>query len=159
MKSHPSQNIRKFTQGKKLYECNECRKSSSQRSALTKHQRKTGEEKTPTNTFHCRSCSLNTSKITGQNRNDVNMQESLYQRVMKVKVRVKLLICVRLFVTLWTVAYQDPLSMGFSRQEYRSGLPFPSPGGILPTQGSNLGLPHCRQMVLPSEAPGKFNRS
>ena len=36
--------------------------------------------------------------------------------------------CVRLFVTLWTVAYQAPLSMGFSRQEYWSGLPFPSPG-------------------------------
>ena len=34
---------------------------------------------------------------------------------------------VRLFVTPWTVAYQDPLSMGFSRQEYWSGLPFPSP--------------------------------
>ena len=34
---------------------------------------------------------------------------------------------VQLFVTLWTVAYQAPLSMGFSRQEYWSGLPFPSP--------------------------------
>ena len=34
---------------------------------------------------------------------------------------------VRFFVTLWTVALQSPLSMGFSRQEYRSGLPFPSP--------------------------------
>ena len=34
---------------------------------------------------------------------------------------------VRLFATLWTVAHQAPLSMGFSRQEYWSGLPFPSP--------------------------------
>ena len=34
---------------------------------------------------------------------------------------------VRLFATPWTVAYQAPLSMGFSRQEYWSGLPFPSP--------------------------------
>ena len=34
---------------------------------------------------------------------------------------------VRLFVTPWTVAYQAPLSMGFSRQEYWNGLPFPSP--------------------------------
>ena len=34
---------------------------------------------------------------------------------------------VRLFVTPWTVAHQAPLSMGFSRQEYWSGLPFPSP--------------------------------
>ena len=32
------------------------------------------------------------------------------------------------FATLWTVAHQAPLSMGFSRQEYRSGLPFPPPG-------------------------------
>ena len=35
-----------------------------------------------------------------------------------------------LFVTPWTVAHQAPLSMGFSRQEYWSGLPFPSPGSI-----------------------------
>ena len=40
---------------------------------------------------------------------------------------VKLLSCVRLFVTLWTVAYQAPLFMGFFRQEYWSGVPFPSP--------------------------------
>ena len=36
---------------------------------------------------------------------------------------------VRLFLTLWTVAHQAPLSMGFSRQEYRSELPVPSSGG------------------------------
>ena len=36
---------------------------------------------------------------------------------------------VLLFATPWTVAYQAPWSMGFSRQEYWSGLPFPSPGG------------------------------
>ena len=34
---------------------------------------------------------------------------------------------VQLFATLWTVAHQAPLSMGFSRQEYWGGLPFPSP--------------------------------
>ena len=38
---------------------------------------------------------------------------------------------VRLFVTLWAVAHQAPLSIGFSRQEYRSGLPCPSPGDLL----------------------------
>ena len=43
------------------------------------------------------------------------------------EVKVKLLSCVRLFATPWTVAYQAPPSMGFSRQEYWSGLPFPSP--------------------------------
>ena len=46
----------------------------------------------------------------------------------KVKVKVKSLSRVRLFATPWTVAYQAPPSMGFSWQEYWSGLPFPSPG-------------------------------
>ena len=44
-----------------------------------------------------------------------------------VKVKVKSLGCVQLFATPWTVAYQAPPSMGFSRQEYWSGLPLPSP--------------------------------
>ena len=44
--------------------------------------------------------------------------------------------------SLWPHGHQTPLSMGFSRQEYWSGLPFPSPGNF-PTQGSNPGLPHC----------------
>ena len=43
---------------------------------------------------------------------------------------VKSLSCIQLFATPWTVAYQAPLSMGFSRQEYWSGLPFPSPGDL-----------------------------
>ena len=38
--------------------------------------------------------------------------------------------CVWLFATLWTVAHQIPLSIGFSRQEYWSALPFPSPGDL-----------------------------
>ena len=38
--------------------------------------------------------------------------------------------CVQLFATLWTAAHQAPLSMGFSRQEYWSGLPFPTPGDL-----------------------------
>ena len=44
-----------------------------------------------------------------------------------LKVKVKLLSRVRLFATPWTVAYQAPPSMGFSRQEYWSGVPLPSP--------------------------------
>ena len=44
--------------------------------------------------------------------------------------------------TSWTVACQAPLSIEFSRQEYWSGMPFPSPGD-LPNQGSNLGLLNC----------------
>ena len=43
--------------------------------------------------------------------------------------------CVQLFVTLWTVIHQNPLSMGFFRQEYWSGVPWPPPL-VFPTQGS-----------------------
>ena len=50
-----------------------------------------------------------------------------FSNAWKWKVKVKLLSCVWLFVTPWTAAYQAPPSMGFSRQEYRSGLPLPSP--------------------------------
>ena len=47
-----------------------------------------------------------------------------------MKVKVKSLSCVQLFAIPWTVAYQAPLSMGFSRKEYWSGLPFPSPENL-----------------------------
>ena len=47
--------------------------------------------------------------------------------IINMKVKVKSLSCVRLFATAWTVAYQAPQSMELSRQEYWSGLPFPSP--------------------------------
>ena len=47
-----------------------------------------------------------------------------------MKVKVKSLSRVRLFATTWTVAYQAPPSMGFSRQQYWNGLPFPSPGDL-----------------------------
>ena len=63
----------------------------------------------------------------------------------KGKGKVKSLSRVWLFATPCTVAHQAPPSMGFSRQQYWSGLPFPSPGIFL-TQGSNPGPPHCRQM-------------
>ena len=66
--------------------------------------------------------------------------------ISELKVKVKSLSRVLLFATPWTVAYQAPPSLGFSRQEYRSGFPFPSPE-ILPTQGSNPGLPHSRQIL------------
>ena len=57
-----------------------------------------------------------------------------------ITVEVKLLSHVQLFGTPWTVAYQDPPSMGFSRQEYWSGLPFPSPRD-LPNPGIEPGSP------------------
>ena len=63
---------------------------------------------------------------------------------------------VQLFVTLWTIACQAPLSMGFSRQEHWSGLLFPPPGH-LPDQGSNLYLLHLlhgQAGSLPLAPPG-----
>ena len=65
--------------------------------------------------------------------------------IRQVGIRVCMLSHVWLFATPWTIAHQAPLSMGFPRQEYLSGLPLPSPGD-LPDQGSNLSLLHCRQM-------------
>ena len=56
--------------------------------------------------------------------------------------------CVRLCSTLWTIAHQAPLSTGFSRQEYWSGLPFPTPGNL-----PNLGL---NPVKSPALADGLF---
>ena len=67
-------------------------------------------------------------------------------RVVNDIKKCQLLSCVQLFATPRTVACQGPLSMGFSRQEYWSGLPFPS-SGIFLTQGSNLGLLDFRQIL------------
>ena len=50
------------------------------------------------------------------------------------------------FVTSWTAVHQAPLSMGFSRREYWSGLPCPHPG-IFQTQGLNPGFMNCRQIL------------
>ena len=61
---------------------------------------------------------------------------------------------VQLFATPWTVAHQASLSMGFSRQEYWSGLPFPSPGN-LPDPGVEPGSPTLQADSLPSEPPGE----
>ena len=69
-------------------------------------------------------------------------------------VLVKSLSRVRLFVTPWTVAHQAPPSMGFSREEYWSGLPFPSPGD-LPNPGIEPRSPALQAVALPSEPPGK----
>ena len=63
-----------------------------------------------------------------------------------------------LFLTLWTVAHQAPLSMGFPRQEYWSGLPCPSPGD-LPSPGMNpylLCLIHWRQILYPLSNQGSY---
>ena len=65
--------------------------------------------------------------------------------------------CVRVFATPWTLAHQAPLSMGFSRQEYWSGLPFPSPGD-LPIPGIYPRSPTLQADSLPSEPPGKASK-
>ena len=66
---------------------------------------------------------------------------------------------VRLFATPWTAASQAPLSMGFSREEYWSGLPFPSPEDLCPEDLSNSGIepgsPALQGDALPSKPPGK----
>ena len=59
-------------------------------------------------------------------------------------VKVKSLSRVQLFATPWTVAYEAPLSIEFSRQEYWSGLPFPSPGD-LPYPGIKPGSPTLQE--------------
>ena len=60
---------------------------------------------------------------------------------------------VRLFATPWTVAHQAALSMGFSSQEYWTGLPFPCPGD-LPNLGIELGSPTLQADSFLSEQPG-----
>ena len=69
---------------------------------------------------------------------------------MKVKSRNR----VQFFATQWIVAYRALPSMGFSRQEYWSELPFPSPED-LPDSGIELGSVTLQADTLPSEPPGK----
>ena len=70
----------------------------------------------------------------------------LRNECLKLLSEVKSLSHVRLFATPWTVSYQVPPSIGFSRQEYWRGLPFPSLGD-LPDLGIEPGLLHCRQTL------------
>ena len=75
-------------------------------------------------------------------------------KTMKESTKVKLLSRVQLFATPWTVAHQAPLSVGFSRQEYWSRLPCPSPGD-LPNPGIEPRSPTLQVDSLSSEPPGK----
>ena len=98
----------------------------------------------------------------GSNSGLLHCRQILYQLSCKGSPRilglvsewVKSLSRVRLFATLWTVAHQTPLSMGFSRQEYWSRLPFPSPGD-LPNPGIEPRSPTLQADALTSEPPGK----
>ena len=67
--------------------------------------------------------------------------DTLYIPECYIKVKVLLLSCVQLFATPWTVAHEAPLSMGFSRQEYWSGFPFPPPGALC-SSGMDPQRPH-----------------
>ena len=69
-------------------------------------------------------------------------------------MKVKLLSRVQLFATPWTAACQASSFLGFSRQEYWSGLPFPSPED-LPGPGIKPGSPALQADAFPSEPPGK----
>ena len=72
-----------------------------------------------------------------------------------MKRKVKSFSHVWLLVNPWTIAYQAPLSMGFSRQEYWSGLPFSSPRDLPDLRYKTPGLSHCKQTLFLSEPPGK----
>ena len=76
------------------------------------------------------------------------------EAVVQQKVKVKSLSRVGLFATPGTVTYQAPPTMGFSRQECWSGLPFPSPGD-LPDPGIEPGSPALQADALRSEPPGQ----
>ena len=79
------------------------------------------------------------------------MQKNVLDKTMQKKV--KSLSHIRLFATPWTVAYQASPSMGFSRQEYQSLLPFPSPG-YLPDPGIEP-----RSPALQADYPLSYQRS
>ena len=82
----------------------------------------------------------------------------LHYKAVAIKTvwsEVKLLSRVQLFVTPWTVAYYASLSLGVSRQEYWSRLPFPSPGD-LPNSGIKSRSPALWADSLPTEPPGKL---
>ena len=89
-----------------------------------------------------------------RNSNSLFLQSFLYAQH---HVHACVIICfsrVQIFATPWTVACQAPLSKGFSRQEYWSGLPFPTLGH-LPDPGIKPGSPALHVDSLPSELPGK----
>ena len=88
-----------------------------------------------------------------------NIKQQKYYNKFSDSVPVKVLVaqsCPTL-ETPWTVAHQAPLSMGFSRQEYWSGLPFPSPED-LPHPGIEPGSPALQADTLAPKPPGKPNK-
>ena len=102
------------------------------------------------------SCRLVITVTAGTRRSSVGSQGVALSDLSPVPLgpcgqKMKSISRVRLFATPWTVAHQAPPSMEFSRQEYRSGLPFPSLGD-LPDPGIEPASPSLRAMPEP---PGK----
>ena len=93
-------------------------------------------------------------KILGWNINNLSYADDINFIAESKSSEVKSLSHVRLFATPWTVAHQAPPPMGFSRQEYWSGLPFPSPGD-LPDPGIESRSPALQADALTSEPPGQ----
>ena len=88
--------------------------------------------------------------ITNHTYLDLNWHSSYYEQVNVIVAQ-----SLSNSATSWTIASQAPLSMEFSRQEYWSGLPHPSPGD-LPDPGIKPGSPALHAVFfLPSELPGK----
>ena len=96
--------------------------------------------------LHCKDKKLPTSKNPATQADSIQRSlQSLFSGPTVWPV-VQSLSRVRLFMTLWTVAHQAPLSMWFPRQEYRSRLPFPSPGD-LPDPGNEPASPLSLALV------------
>ena len=104
--------------------------------------------------------------IPGQGAKIPHASRSNNQNIIKQKQyfnKFNVLSCVQLFAILWTVAHQAPLSMGFSRQEYWSGLPFPPPEdlsdpGIELTSPASLSLAGGFFTTEPPWKHNKFNK-
>ena len=91
---------------------------------------------------------------SGSWRRQGNRSSSRSSRKEQERTKVKSFSRVRLFATPWTVAYQAPPAMEFSKQEYWSGLPFPSPED-LPNPEIKPGSPALQAEALLSEPTGK----
>ena len=85
----------------------------------------------------------------------LEISKRLEDGMFEIEIDVKSLSRVQLFATTWTVAYKAPLSIEFSRHEYWSGWPFPSPGD-LPDPGIEPRSPALQADALLSEPPGKL---
>ena len=105
-------------------------------------------------TYHAKMGTIRDRNGMDLTKADIKKRWQKYTESEKVKVKVMSLSRVWLFVIPWTVVYQASLSMGFSRQVYWSGLPFPSPGD-LPDPGIEPRSPALQADALPSEPPGK----